>query len=278
MPEFPGGGVGDPENVIESAGGELLIGHGRSAQQALDAAQFHGEDMDDETANVFGTCDVDLDIQRIAVSLKELAPAAGLSVVVGLVALFLMRRVLAAWATEAGKVPEPQELPSPVRKWQLGDTGGWSVSVVFPTGLRSAIVWRPRREPIRVRAPVRLSGTLLSKMGSGNASLGLRCVCLRCGISSTRMSARANSTRNLTGTAYAVSPVVTAAPSRRANLASARSATTEAGTYTFPGATPVQCSATLSKRSRSSTHNPAHWHTASECWAATCTVPTVRIG
>ena len=69
-------------NVIESAGGELLIGHGRSAQQALDAAQFHSEDMDDETANVFGTCDVDLDIQRIAVLLKELAPAAGLSVVV----------------------------------------------------------------------------------------------------------------------------------------------------------------------------------------------------
>jgi hypothetical protein len=32
--------------------------------------------MDDETANVFGTCDVDLDIQRIAVLLKELAPAA----------------------------------------------------------------------------------------------------------------------------------------------------------------------------------------------------------
>ncbi len=82
MPEFPGGGVGDTENVIESAGGELLIGHGRSAQQALDAAQFHGEDMDDETANVFGSCDVDLDIQPIAVSLKELAPAAGLSVVV----------------------------------------------------------------------------------------------------------------------------------------------------------------------------------------------------
>ena len=82
MPEFPGGGVGDTENVIESAGGELLIGHRRSAQQALDAAQFHGEDMDDETANVFGTCDVDLDIQRIAVALKELAPAAGLSVVV----------------------------------------------------------------------------------------------------------------------------------------------------------------------------------------------------
>jgi hypothetical protein len=76
------GGVGDTENVIESAGGELLIGHGRSAQQALDAAQFHGEDMDDETANVFGTCDVDLDIQPIAVSLKELAPAASLSVVV----------------------------------------------------------------------------------------------------------------------------------------------------------------------------------------------------
>src|SRR5271169_470399 len=50
-----------------------------------------------------------------------------------------------------------------------------AVSVVFPTGqLRSAIVWRPRREPIRVRAPVRLSGTLLSKMGSGNASLGLQ--------------------------------------------------------------------------------------------------------
>jgi hypothetical protein len=33
-------------------------------------------------ANVFGTCDVDLDIQRIAVLLKKLAPAAGLSVVV----------------------------------------------------------------------------------------------------------------------------------------------------------------------------------------------------
>ncbi len=74
-------------------------------------------------------------------------------------------------------MPEPQELPSSVRKWQLGDTGGWSVSVVFPTGqLRSAIIWRPRREPIRVRAPVRLSGTLLSKMGSRNASLGLRCM------------------------------------------------------------------------------------------------------
>jgi hypothetical protein len=44
---------------------------------------------------------------------------------------------------------EPQELPSSVRKWQLGNTGGWSVSVVFPTGqLRTAIVWRPRREPI----------------------------------------------------------------------------------------------------------------------------------
>ena len=57
MPEFPGGAVGDTENVTESAGGELLIGHGRSAQQALDAAQFHSEDMDDETANVFGTCD-----------------------------------------------------------------------------------------------------------------------------------------------------------------------------------------------------------------------------
>jgi len=55
MPEFPGGGVGDTENVIESAGGELLIGHGHSAQQALDAAQFHSEDMDDGTANVFGT-------------------------------------------------------------------------------------------------------------------------------------------------------------------------------------------------------------------------------
>jgi len=82
MPEFPGGGVGDTENVIESAGGELLIGHGRRAQQALDAAQFHSEDMDDDTAIVFGACDVDLDIQRIAVLLKELAPAAGLSVVV----------------------------------------------------------------------------------------------------------------------------------------------------------------------------------------------------
>jgi hypothetical protein len=56
MPEFPVGAVGDTENVTESAGGELLIGHGRSAQQALDAAQFHSEDMDDETANVFGTC------------------------------------------------------------------------------------------------------------------------------------------------------------------------------------------------------------------------------
>ena len=47
------------KNVIESAGGELLIGHGRRAQPALDAAQFHSEDMDDETANVFGACDVD---------------------------------------------------------------------------------------------------------------------------------------------------------------------------------------------------------------------------
>jgi hypothetical protein len=47
--------------------------------------------------------------------------------------------------------------------------GGWSVSVVFPTGqLRSAIVWRPRRGAMRVRALVRLTGTLLSKMGSGN--------------------------------------------------------------------------------------------------------------
>jgi hypothetical protein len=81
MSEFPGGGVEDTECHRVSRG-ELLIGHGRSAQQALDAAQFHSEDMDDETANVFRTCDVDLDIQRIAVLLKELTPAAGLSVVV----------------------------------------------------------------------------------------------------------------------------------------------------------------------------------------------------
>jgi hypothetical protein len=47
------GGVGNTENVIESACGELLIGHGRSAKQALDAAQFHSEDMDDGTAKVF---------------------------------------------------------------------------------------------------------------------------------------------------------------------------------------------------------------------------------
>jgi hypothetical protein len=60
----------------------LLIGHGRSAQQALDAAQFHGKDRVDKTANVFGTCDVDSDDQRSAVSLKELAPAVSLSVVV----------------------------------------------------------------------------------------------------------------------------------------------------------------------------------------------------
>ena len=26
------------------------------------------------------------------------------------------------------------------------------------------------------------------------------------------------------------------------------------------------------------THIPEHWRTASECWAVTCTVPTVRIG
>jgi hypothetical protein len=71
-------------------------------------------------------------------------------------------------------------------------------------------------------------------------SLPLGCsVCLCCGISFTRISARAHSTKNLTATGYAVLPVVTAAPARRANLASARFATIEAGLCTFLGATPV---------------------------------------
>src|SRR5579864_130108 len=88
-------------------------------------------------------------------------------------------------------------------------------------------------------ALVRLTCTLLSKMGSGNRLTWGCGVCSRCGISFTRMSAKANSTRNLIATGYAVLPAVTAAPYRRANLESARFATTEAGPYTFPGATPV---------------------------------------
>ena len=72
-------------------------------------------------------------------------------------------------AKEAEKVAEPQDLPSLVGLWRLGDTSRWSVSVVFPTGQpRSAIVCRLRPERMRVRALVRLTGTLLSKMGSGN--------------------------------------------------------------------------------------------------------------
>src|SRR6516164_4133581 len=86
------------------------------------------------------------------------------------------------------------------------------------------------------------------------------------------------STRDLTATAYAVLPVATVARSQRANQVSARFATTEAGSCTFPGATPAECNATLSKRSHSSTPIPAPWRTASGCWAAICTVGTVRTG
>src|SRR5215469_16868242 len=66
-------------------------------------------------------------------------------------------------------------------------------------------------------------------------------------MSLTKMSVRAISTRDLTATAYAVLPVATVAGSQRANQVSAKFATTEAGSCTFPGATPAECSATLSK-------------------------------
>src|SRR2546428_3471941 len=95
----------------------------------------------------------------------------------------------------------------------LGDTGGWSVSVVFPTGqLGSAIVWRLRRERMRVRALVRLTGALLSKMGLGNRLTWAAVYAYAAGYR-LRECPRANFTRNLTAIGYAVSPVVTAAPS-----------------------------------------------------------------
>jgi hypothetical protein len=59
--------VGDTENVIESAG--WGIAHRAWAQRPKPQMSL-------------APVDVDLDIQRIAVLLKELAPAAGLSVVV----------------------------------------------------------------------------------------------------------------------------------------------------------------------------------------------------
>ena len=83
---------------------------------------------------------------------------------------------------------------------------------------------------------------------------------------------------NLIATASAAMPAATAARFPKDSPASARSASTAAARSTFPGATPPECNATRSRRSRFFTRIPARSPTASECWAAICTAPTARIG
>src|SRR5712691_9144269 len=82
LSDFLSSSVADPEDLVERANGELLIGRDRSPQQTLRVAQFHSEDVEDETANVFCARNADFEVKRIGVLLKELVPAAGLSVVV----------------------------------------------------------------------------------------------------------------------------------------------------------------------------------------------------